>query len=64
MTESNRDIWITRIERGEKTLLEKQRSAINCLAGVFLDGKQCFRKVIVSDDSVKNESGEPVNNGT
>ena len=52
------------MERGEKTLLEKQRSAINCLAGVFLEGKQCFRKVIVSDDSVKNESGEPVNNGT
>lgn len=52
------------MERGEKTLLEKHRSAINCLVGVFLEGKWCFRKVIGSDDSVKNESGEPVNNGT
>lgn len=52
------------MESREKTLLEKHRSAINCLVGVFLERKRCFRKVIVGDDSVKNESGEPVNNGT
>lgn len=50
--------------REEKNILEKHRSAINCLVGMFLEGKRCFRKVTVRDDSVKNESGEPVNNGT
>lgn len=55
---------ITRMERGEKTLLEEHRSAIHCLVGVFSGGKRCFRKVTGSDDSVKNESGELVNNGT
>jgi hypothetical protein len=52
------------MKRGEKTLLEKHRSAINCLVGVFLEGQQCFRKAIISEDSVKNKSGEPGNNGT
>ena len=36
---------------------------MSCLVGLFLEGKQCLRKVIVSNDHVKNGPEKLVDNG-